>query len=87
MSNTTSQDPKVELNNALQKHTLLFRFKSFVRYTKAERVSTSPDRWKVQCYLEGTSYRVTSDPCSSKSGAEDDAATKMKDWVNSVPVN
>jgi hypothetical protein len=77
--------PKVSLNMALQIHPWLYRYKTAVRYTTAELVSKSPDRWKVDCYLEGTEMRVTSDPCHSKFGAEEDAASKMKELIKSTP--
>jgi hypothetical protein len=79
-----SVPPKVALNMAIQAHPSLYRYRTAVRYTAAELVGKSPDRWRVDCYLEGTEMRATSDSCHSKFGAEEDAAFKMKELIEST---
>lgn len=78
--------PKVALNNTLQGHPWLFHYKTALRYT-GELFSAHPQRWRVQCYIDGTNFRVTSDPCSSIVGAEDNAARKMITLIGSNPRN
>lgn len=76
---------KNDLNNTLQQHHTLFRYKDKVRYDNHTQFPNGhPELWTARGYLEGSDFVATSDPRRSKEKAERNAASKLIELVGQV---